>query len=440
MRKHIGDAGHDQRQEEERQRRQPGHQRQQDQQQARDIERARIRAHLAEDRLVGRPARTALRNEKAGGERHDQRRDLADEAVAHRQLGEHVRGLAEAHVVARIADRDAADDVDRGDDQPRYGVAADEFRRTVHGTKEGTFLFELAAPVLGFLVVDHAGRKIGVDRHLLAGDRVEREARADFGDAGRALGDDDEIDHDQDQEDDQADDEIAAHHQIGKAADHIAGRIHALVPFGQYDARRRDVERQPEHRRDQQDRWKRREVQRPRNPQRDHQDQDGKRDRERQADIDEERWDRQEEHRQDRDDADREADVASVFPGRGGGDAVGECHSCRSGLVVLPDARPCRAGTEPRRSNLCENVLGSGPGQKPCSIRWNTTFVNDAICAPTNGPENATASRIATIFGTKVRVISWTCVSAWTSAMPTPTTIATITAGPDATSTVHTAY
>ena len=77
---------------------------------------------------------------------------------------------------------------------------------------------------LRLLVVDQAGREVGVDRHLLAGDGVEREAGADFGDARRALGDDEEVDRDQDQEDDDADDEIAAHDEPGEAADDVAGR------------------------------------------------------------------------------------------------------------------------------------------------------------------------------------------------------------------------
>src|SRR5690606_20904343 len=59
---------------------------------------------------------------------------------------------------------------------------------------------------------------------------------------------------------------------------------------------------------------------------------------------------------------------------------------------------------------------------------------------PTKGAVSATTSRIATIFGTKVRVISWTWVSAWTSAMPTPTIMAAATAGAEATSTVQIAY
>ena len=45
-------------------------------------------------------------------------------------------------------------------------------------------------------------------------------------------------------------------------------------------------------------------------------------------------------------------------------------------------------------------------GQKPVSMRWKTTLVKVDICAPTKGAETATVIRMATILGTKVRVIS----------------------------------
>jgi hypothetical protein len=44
--------------------------------------------------------------------------------------------------------------------------------------------------------------------------------------------------------------------------------------------------------------------------------------------------------------------------------------------------------------------------QKPDSMRWNTMSVKVEICAPTKGAETATVTRMATILGTKVRVIS----------------------------------
>ena len=82
---------------------------------------------------------------------------------------------------------------------------------------------------LARLLVDQAGGEVGVDRHLLAGHGVEVEARRDFGDAARALGDDDEVHDHQDREHDDADDEIAAHHEIAERLDDVAGGGGALV-------------------------------------------------------------------------------------------------------------------------------------------------------------------------------------------------------------------
>ena len=106
---------------------------------------AGIVAELAEDGLLGRAARAALRNQQAGGERDDQRRDLRDEAVADGQLGEDVGGGRGRHVVARHADDDAAEDVDGGDDEAGDGVAAHELRGAVHRAEEGALLLQLAA-------------------------------------------------------------------------------------------------------------------------------------------------------------------------------------------------------------------------------------------------------------------------------------------------------
>jgi hypothetical protein len=78
--------------------------------------------------------------------------------------------------------------------------------------------------------VDQAGVQVGVDRHLLAGHRIEGEARADFGDALGALGDHDEVDHHQDREDDQADGEVAADQEVAEGLDHLAGGAGPVWP------------------------------------------------------------------------------------------------------------------------------------------------------------------------------------------------------------------
>ena len=96
------------------------------------------------------------------------------------------------------ADRDAAEEVDEHDHDRRDRVALDELRRAVHRAVEVGFLGDLRRRRLRFVVGDQAGVEVGVDRHLLAGHRVEREAGADLGHATGTVRDHDELDHDED--------------------------------------------------------------------------------------------------------------------------------------------------------------------------------------------------------------------------------------------------
>ena len=214
--------------------------------------------------------------------------------------------------VPRDADDDAAEDVDRENDDAGDRVAAHELRRAVHRAEEGAFLLELAPARLRGLFVDEAGREIGVDRHLLAGNGVEGEARPDLGDAGRALGDDQEVDRHQDEEDDDADDEVAAHHQAGETADDVACRCRPLLAVREDEPRRRDVEREPQDRRDQEHGREGGKLERLMDPQRHHQDQHGERDRRGETKVDHHRRHRQEEQAQNKDDADSEGDVLAA--------------------------------------------------------------------------------------------------------------------------------
>jgi hypothetical protein len=116
---------------------------------------------------------------------------------------------------------------------------------------------------LGLLLVDQAGVQVGVDRHLLAGQRVQREAGRHLRDALRALGDHHEVDDHQDDEHHQADDEVAADHHVAEGLDHMAGRMRALVAVQQHHAGGGHVQRQPHQRGGQDDGREDGEVQRP---------------------------------------------------------------------------------------------------------------------------------------------------------------------------------
>ena len=87
-------------------------------------------------------------------------------------FGIDVRGLPEWHVVAGRANDDSAENIHCQNDQPGDGVASHEFGGAVHRAEKRAFFLEFAAATLRLLVVDQAGREVGVDRHLLAGNRV----------------------------------------------------------------------------------------------------------------------------------------------------------------------------------------------------------------------------------------------------------------------------
>ncbi len=148
--------------------------------------------------------------------------------------------FVDRHPSLHDADGKAAQDVDQRDQNGGDGVAADKFARAVHRPVEIRLLLDLAPAVAGLGFVDHAGVEFGVDRHLLAGHGVQSEAGRHFGDAPGALGDDDEIDQDQNQKDDQADDVIAAHDKVAEGFDDMPG-----VTVEQNQAGGGDVERQP---------------------------------------------------------------------------------------------------------------------------------------------------------------------------------------------------
>ncbi len=127
------------------------------------------------------------------------------------------------------ADEDAAEQVDEHDQQARDRIAAHELARAVHRAVEVGFGAHLGAPRGGFLLRDDAGVEVGVDRHLLAGQGIEGEAGAHLGNAPGALGDDHEVDDDQDREHHHADGVVATDDEFAEGLDHLAGGVRARV-------------------------------------------------------------------------------------------------------------------------------------------------------------------------------------------------------------------
>ncbi len=269
---------------------------------------------MQHNRLISRAVDAGFRHQETGGDRDNQGRNLGDQAVADSQQHVGLGGFPGIHLMLENADHDAADDIDHGDDDTGHGIAAHEFRGTVHGAEEARFLLDFLAADLGLFLIDQAGGEIGIDGHLLAGHRIEGEARRHFGDTARTLGDNDEIDQHQNGEEDRPDDEITLGHQHAEGVDDRAGRFRSVLTMGQDDAHRGDVERQPEERGHQQHGRERAEFQRLLDEEAGHQDQDGRGDGKRQQDIEHPARHGHDQDHDDRDHADGHDDLAALQP------------------------------------------------------------------------------------------------------------------------------
>ncbi len=164
----------------------------------------------------------------------------------------------------------------------------------------------------GLLLVDQSGIQVGIDGHLLAGHGVESETRRDFGRPHCAVADDHVLNGDQGQKQHEADDVIAADHELPESFDDPAGCGGSLAAMQQNAAATREIERQPQQRQQQQETGKDRELHRTQDLHCREQNQDRNSDAEREQKIEDEAGQR---HQHDEDQADgkcRDQPVGSV--------------------------------------------------------------------------------------------------------------------------------
>ncbi len=137
----------------------------------------------------------------------------------------------------RRADDQAANNVDKQDQDTGDRIAANELAGAVHRAIQVGFLANFLAPHARLILVDNPGIQIRVDRHLLARHGVERESCGDLGDATRAFRHNDKVDDHENTEDNEADRVVAANHELAECLDNLARCPGAGVAVEQYHAR-----------------------------------------------------------------------------------------------------------------------------------------------------------------------------------------------------------
>ena len=216
---------------------------------------------------------------------------MRGQTIAHRKQGIDVDRLARRHALAEHANRNAANQVDGNDHKPGDGVALDELHRAIHGPEELAFLFQRSTAQACLMLFDVAIAQVAVDGHLLAGQRIQRKAGRDLGDALGPFGDHDELDNRDDQKDHEADDQLARNHEITKGFNNLT-----RIRLQQDQARCRDGQGQSENSGNQNDRGQRREIERIFQVKRHHQQQDSRGEVDPNQRINQPCWKRQDHH------------------------------------------------------------------------------------------------------------------------------------------------
>ena len=330
--------------------RQAGNEPQSDQHAAADEERPRAREQLARDVVAEVVLAGCTGDDDAGRGRDQERGNLRSEPVADRQQRERRNRLRELHALLHDADGDAGEKVDDDDDDAGDRIAAHELRRTVHGAIEVRLVLDLESPLACLVVGDLTCVQVSIDRHLLAGHGIEREARGDLGNTPRTLRDYHKLYHHDYQEHDDADDHVAADDEVAEALHHAA-----RIAVRQDHARDRDVDREPEKGREQEHRRERAELERLLRVHGHDHDHQRARDVDRDEDVEELRRDRRDHHDHDEHDRERSRQVAVAqdareraarrMEGRGGHT---QARSLRLRLVRYTNAST--SATAPNRS------------------------------------------------------------------------------------------
>jgi hypothetical protein len=170
------------------------------------------------------------------------------QAVTDGENGVGLQGLAQRNSQLEDADQKPGDDVDSGDQYRSQGVPLVEPGRTIHGAIELRFMSNLLAPGPRLGLINDSGIQVGINCHLLAGQRIEREARRNFCGPDRTMADHQILNSNQRREQHQPDHVVSADNKLAERLNDVPGRGRAFVSMQKNSAAGGEIQRQPEQR------------------------------------------------------------------------------------------------------------------------------------------------------------------------------------------------
>ena len=122
-----------------------------------------------------------------------------------------------------VTHRDTADDIDRGNNNPRLGIAPDKLTGTIHCPVEFAFFHDLSAALIGLNFRDGAGVEIGVNRHLLTRHSIQCKTSGHFTDSFGTLCDHNKLNNEQDDKNNKTHHKTSTGNKVAKCLDDLSG-------------------------------------------------------------------------------------------------------------------------------------------------------------------------------------------------------------------------
>ena len=235
VRGRVSDGPGDHTQEEEGNPRKPRRKAQQKQDTGRYQDRFGLKQDLPRDVLAQVRLRRRPGDDDARRRGEYERGDLTYQAVPDRQYGVGAQRLCERHASLQDPDDEPPKDIDERDRQSGDRVASDELAGPVHGAVEVRLSRDLLPSPPRLDIVDQPRVEVRVDAHLFPRHGVQREASGHLCDPRRALGDDHELDDDQDNEHHEPDDVVPLDHECAERGDDLPGKRVAQDQPGRCD-------------------------------------------------------------------------------------------------------------------------------------------------------------------------------------------------------------
>ena len=147
------------------------------------------------------------------------------------------------------ADNEATNDINEKDQQPGNRIASNKLTGAIHRAIKIRLPSHISPALPCFILGEHPGIHIRINRHLLARHRVQGKPCRDFRDPARTFGHNNKVDNHQDTENHQANGIVSANDKIAKGLNDFARSIRPCMTIEQNHPSRGKVKRQTQQRR-----------------------------------------------------------------------------------------------------------------------------------------------------------------------------------------------